>query len=267
MKIKDKIVEITPKMAKEWLDKTNTRNRNLSRSKVNLYKDDMAQGNWSLTHQGIAFYVNGELADGQHRLQAIVESQMTIRMRVFYNLDMKVGADIDRHKPRSEADAIRIGQLSYWMKSQQIQIIKMIIMCHKERVTNYPTRELVEIGELMHPEISFAVSAFPKRAKYITTSPVYAAVAIASMYEDHDRLREFAEVMSSGMPRSKDDVAAIKLREQLIREGAVSNQQNRRMVVRRVMRAIKAFCEHQQIERLHTPDQMIYRMDVLEEVI
>lgn len=267
MNIKTTTVTITPKMAQAWLDEHNTRNRSISRDKVNLYKNDIKNGNWSLTHQGIAFYINGELADGQHRLTAIAEASIPVKSIVMHNLPLDVGADIDRHKTRTEADAIRIGDLSDWIKSQEIQVIKMIIMCHKGRVSTYSPREIAEIGELMRKEVEFAIGAFPKRAKYITTSPVFAAVAIASLYEDHTRLREFAEVMVSGMAQSMDDVAAIKLREQLIREGAISGQQNRRRSVKRVMRAIKAFCDRQPIERLYTPENMIYFIPDVEEII
>lgn len=260
-------VNVTPEMAQEWLDKFNTRNRAISRSKVNLYKNDIKQGNWSLTHQGIAFYVNKELADGQHRLKAIAEAGIPVKTIIMRNLPMGVGADIDRHKTRTEADAIRIGDLSEWIASQEIQVIKMIIMCHKGRVSTYSPREIAEIGELMRNEVEFSIKAFPKRVKYITTGPMYAALAIASLYEDNKRLLEFAEVMATGMARSPDDVAAIKLREQLIREGAVNGQQNRRRSVKRVMRAIKAFCDRQQIERLFTPEHMIYSIPDVEEII
>lgn len=259
-------VEITSKMAQGWLEKSNKRNRNISRAKVNMYKSDMEHGKWSLTHQGIAFYKNGELADGQHRLKAVVESGVPITSIIMKGLPMNVGADIDRHKSRTEADAIRIGQLSDWIGSQEIQVIKMIVMCQKRQVSTYSPREIVELGETMKWSVQFAVNAFPKRVKYVTTSPVYAALAIASLYEDHDRLLEFADVMATGMPESRDDIAAVKLREQLIREGAVSGQQNRRHTVRKVMRSIKAFCERHQIERLHTPDHMIYKISETEEV-
>lgn len=96
---------------------------------------------------------------------------------------------------------------------------------------------------------------------------MYAAVAVASLYEDRKRLAEFAEIMSTGMAHSKDDIAAIRLREQLIRKGAVSGQQNRRHTVNKIMRAIKAFCERQQITRLHTPDELLYTIPDVEEII
>ena len=48
------LTNITPDMAEHFL-KTNTRNRSLNRRVVLKYAADMAAGNWSETHQGIAF--------------------------------------------------------------------------------------------------------------------------------------------------------------------------------------------------------------------
>lgn len=154
--IKVKTVKVTPEMAQNWLDNHNTRNRALSRSKVNLYKNDIVNGNWNLTHQGIAIYVNGEVADGQHRLKAIAEAGIPVTTMVMYNLPLGVAADIDRHKARTEADAIRIGDLSEWIKTQEIQVIKMIVMMHKGRVSTYSPREIAEIGESMRDEVEFS---------------------------------------------------------------------------------------------------------------
>ncbi len=45
----------------------------------------MREGHWDTTHQGIAIASDGTLVDGQHRLLAIVESGVTVRMNVTFN--------------------------------------------------------------------------------------------------------------------------------------------------------------------------------------
>jgi hypothetical protein len=71
-------IQITPKLATEWL-KQNTNNiRAILPSKVDLYAGMMSRDKWTLTHQGIAFDELDNLIDGQHRLKAIVKSTKTI---------------------------------------------------------------------------------------------------------------------------------------------------------------------------------------------
>lgn len=66
------IVIVTPEMALRWLEK-NTNNRPVARIVVERYKRDMLAGLWQFTNAGVAFDVNGDLIDGQHRLLAISE--------------------------------------------------------------------------------------------------------------------------------------------------------------------------------------------------
>ena len=48
--------------------------RNISHVRVGRYVDDILDGFWEPTHQGIALDENGHLMDGQHRLRAVVEA-------------------------------------------------------------------------------------------------------------------------------------------------------------------------------------------------
>ena len=107
--ITSSIEQITPDIANYYLTK-NTNNRCVSKKTVQHYVEDIELDNWTLNHQGIAFYEDGTLADGQHRLMAIAKSGKTVEMMVFRGLTN--GKDIDQHKRRSIPDAISIGRLS-----------------------------------------------------------------------------------------------------------------------------------------------------------
>lgn len=75
------IMTITPDMAAQLLEH-NPNWRSVSQDKVRQYAQDMKAGKWALTHQGIAFKKNGDIEDGQHRLWAIVEADVPVRMVV-----------------------------------------------------------------------------------------------------------------------------------------------------------------------------------------
>jgi hypothetical protein len=76
------VQSLTPKRAAELLE-ANTTNRPLSRPVVRAFAEAMRRGDWLITHQGIAFDVNGVLVDGQHRLAAIIEADLPIDVTVF----------------------------------------------------------------------------------------------------------------------------------------------------------------------------------------
>lgn len=113
-KVESKWVDITPKMAGEWL-RNNFQNRKVKQDVIDAYARDMRNGKWKTTHQGIAFNDRDELIDGQHRLMAILASGITVRMMVTFNLPARTeGEDlttmdcVDRGRTRSVADQLTI---------------------------------------------------------------------------------------------------------------------------------------------------------------
>ncbi len=259
------IITVTPDLASQWL-KDNSYNRNLLKSKVKAYASDIEHDRWTLTHQGVAFYDDQHIADGQHRLAAVVAAGKPVQMQVTFGLPHSAGADIDRHRPRSEADAIRIGDLSDWIGNTEIAVIKAIVSAHQKKAT-LTAKAIAELGEEIKAEVQFGVDAFTYRRKHITTAPVMAAISMASDTEDLDRLLEFAEVLLSGISHSMDDVAAIRLREQLTASGGRGGHNARVETMRKTQRAIKAFCERQQIRKLYTPPVLLYKIEKLDRLL
>ena len=107
------IVSVTPEMATRWLALNAGDNRNISVATVNAYAGEMAADRWVLTHQAIAFNVDGQLVDGQHRLQAVVQSGKTVRMHVTMGLHIAYNSPIDIGYNR-RADHI-LGKPSRWV--------------------------------------------------------------------------------------------------------------------------------------------------------
>ena len=65
------------------------RNRNLNLLTVKRYANDMRQGHWMVTNQGIGFDVAGNLLDGRHRLWAVVRSGVPVDMLTFRGLEAR----------------------------------------------------------------------------------------------------------------------------------------------------------------------------------
>jgi len=94
---------VTPELAVEWLA-LNVKNRAKRAWWVNSLSNMMQRGEWITTHQGIAFSKDGVLLDGQHRLEAIIESGIAQEMLVVTGLDNDAYKVLDNGIKRTMSD-------------------------------------------------------------------------------------------------------------------------------------------------------------------
>lgn len=108
MTITHQIETITPEIASRYLDTNIANFRRINNGRVAKMVHDMATGEWTFTGAPISFTIdqngNEVLADGQHRLTAIVLSGVTIPMLVIRNIDRSAVRDIDTGRIRLTAD-------------------------------------------------------------------------------------------------------------------------------------------------------------------
>lgn len=97
---------ITPEIAASYLKK-NVKNRNIRKRVVTSYARDMKNGDWNQNGQSIGFFENGTLADGQHRLMAVIEAGVPVEFLVVY--DIPNGSNIiDVGVKRTTNDIIKL---------------------------------------------------------------------------------------------------------------------------------------------------------------
>lgn len=101
------IMWVTPTLARKWLE-TNTQNRNLSKLRVNKMVDDILHNRWQFNGESIKFDYNGSLIDGQHRLHAIIQSNVTLSILVVNDLPTTAQQTIDLGRPRTLNDIVSI---------------------------------------------------------------------------------------------------------------------------------------------------------------
>jgi hypothetical protein len=253
------IVEVTPLMASKMLQR-NSRNRNISYRLVDSYASDMKAGRWHLTHQGIAIYEDGEIADGQHRLSAIVKSGCAIDVMLTTGVTRTASLGIDTNRPRSPADVIRIGGVADWVGQHEVAIVNMIESFSSSSQAKLTPQCIAAKAQIIKEEIQFAITHLPKK-KHVSAAPIRACVAIAYQHIETARLAEFCSVLMSGIPSGISDVAAIRLREFLISDAALRAGMSHRLdCAKRTMRAIKAFSDKQPISKLFAPQAFIYEL-------
>lgn len=111
--ITSQIETITPAIAAEYL-KNNETNRPLSQAVVKSYCETMKRGEWLLNGESIDFDWNGNLLNGQHRLNAVVKSGVTIQSFVVRNLNPKCYTSYDCGRNRTTGQLIGMqGVMNY----------------------------------------------------------------------------------------------------------------------------------------------------------
>lgn len=98
-----KYMMISPEDAKELL-KYNSSNRPVRQLRINRYARSMKMGRWIPSNDGICFSENGRLLNGQHRLEAVIRSGISIPLLIISGLDEKAFDIIDRGAVRSPSD-------------------------------------------------------------------------------------------------------------------------------------------------------------------
>lgn len=105
--VEAKIETVTPEMAKDWLE-GQAKNRKWKRDVVDRYKSEMVQGNWQINGQPIIIDAQGRLIDGQHRLMAIIETGLSIKMLIVRGIREDAIKTIDTGKKRSMGDIFQM---------------------------------------------------------------------------------------------------------------------------------------------------------------
>jgi hypothetical protein len=251
--MRTELVKITPSMAEHYLSK-NVLNRNVSQRLVDKYAHDMENNNWELNHQGIAFYDDGSVADGQHRLLSVIKSRKTVQMMVTTGLKKPAAVTIDIGRKRSMSDGIQIGGLSDWISKRHISMISQV--ADPKRLS---TQETVEWLEGMKASAQFSLEVFASNKRALVNGVLHAAMALAHFYnpEKEAQLRKFAEVYMDGLVTNKKELSAIKLRDEFM-----TNTRNggsyRRDKFLKAQRAIQAFLDEEVINRLVRPKTDIW---------
>lgn len=127
--MKTEIKAINKEIAQQLLA-NNFNNRKLNRDHVSELTAFMKDGNFKTSGDPIRIAKNGRLLDGQHRLQAIINSDTTQNLLVVSDLDEEVFDVIDTGKSRGAHDFLHI--MNVTNAHVVAAIIKTVINFDKE---------------------------------------------------------------------------------------------------------------------------------------
>ncbi len=105
------VQEITPTMAQRYLEQ-NRANRPLSARTVRELSQAIHNDEWQVNGEAIKFDEDGNLIDGQHRMNAVIHSNRSIKTYVLRNLPSDSFKTLDTGKKRNNADTLGLLGLS-----------------------------------------------------------------------------------------------------------------------------------------------------------
>lgn len=99
---------ITAEMSRRWLRMNIENNRPVNNDRVNQYARDMKAGNWKENGDTIKFTEDGQLIDGQHRLNACMQAGVGFWSLVAYGVKKDAFVTIDRNQSRTTAQVLHL---------------------------------------------------------------------------------------------------------------------------------------------------------------
>ena len=107
------LVDVTPKLAKKLLER-NSKNRNPREANITNLAMQMEAGEWN-PYNGEAIKVDsrGRLADGQHRLMAVIKANITVPIHFIFNCHEETLNTVDGGVARSATDILKLNDISY----------------------------------------------------------------------------------------------------------------------------------------------------------
>ena len=197
-------VLVTKEMADAMLAHNTNNYRSVKWRVVHRYSRAMANGMWRENGEPIVFDEDGVLKDGQHRLLAILESGVSVKMLIVRGISRDV-TTFDEGSNRSVADKAKAEGMC--LSPSAIGAAGMIIAKFNERNIyisqdekfQYGWDHLASLKKAQSLCAHGAIAAVMKRAACIAA--VYCAIELKLMPDD--ALDAFCTIVNNGMPKGE----------------------------------------------------------------
>lgn len=260
-KMKFRVVMMTPAAAAGLLSYNHPKNRRPRAQRIATYTQDILNGDWQLTYEGVAVDEDGWLINGQNRLNAIIDADKSAPILLITGVPRKAMLAVDQGLMRNVSDVAKVTGVDHPAMGNWAACARSMMAS-----TNTTSRARPSIQEVLtfiknHEEaIAFAMECLPKNTRGIAQAPVRATVARA-FYQPktkHRRIKDFAGVLISGLvTHAKHDTAAVLLRNWLadsFSEGTRKRHHGMRpgqfVVYGKTQVALRAFIDEEELQQL-----------------
>lgn len=214
-------------------------NRPISQRTINKYAAQMLRREFPLTHQGIAFNIEGELVDGQQRLMALIKAattgvtwagvtypadlSVTFRTKITWDLPVDVMRYVDIGRNRSRTDLLALeGEVNRYLLATALNLIWLFYHVKPEDWFNAnmaPDEMFSVLAE--HPDIRKAVASAQQAGAYkvVSASSISAFIYVAGRVYRDAPIRDFLHGLGTGenLPPGDPRIALRNLMERIHR--------------------------------------------------
>lgn len=240
-------VLVTPAIANEYLARNN-RNRKLIPAIVARYAAEMKAGNWSETHQGIAFGFDGDLYDGQHRLHGIVQAGVPQNMLVTTGLPREAIEALDRGRIRAVSDTLKI--MGFELSSKQAVATANSMMYGIDNPVKHASSSHTTLMRFMdrHMDALLFVNGMSSK---IPTS-LRAVIARAYYHTEPAKLERMSMVYRDQIEHADARPADKTIRnlERMFLQSK-GNSRNRTVLYRKSQNAVRHYLDGKVLDRIH----------------
>lgn len=228
------VTVITPAIAERLL-LSNVSNRIVNARRVSLYSGALTRGEWKLNGESIKIAPDGRLLDGQHRLQAIVQSGIPMTTWVVKNVPNDVFDTIDTGKARGGSDTLKVAgaENTTSISSGIIKYFNLLSGTQRYKIENHAV--LTEYSQ--HPEMyqnlyGQAAKFYHGNHRIVTPAEYIGYYRYFQTKYSNEKIEAFYSALSSGegVPRLLRDI---------LLDNLISNK--KRTVLEKQALTIKAF--------------------------
>ena len=218
---------ITPELAYELLT-SNCRNRTLRGNVVAAYARDMSEGRWKAAGEPIYVAADGELLNGQHRLNAVVEAGVSVHLPIMRGVPKDYRMIADQGLRRTTGDVLSIeGEVNSNQLAAALRKLYMFRHTGGFMDTKQPISS-VEISELLQrePEIRSWITEGKRLYRAINLNQAVATALLYVLHEIHpSEAPEFVARLVSGTGLAEGDpVLALRKRFMISRPSKPGEQ-------------------------------------------
>ena len=219
--IKTIVVKMTPKKAKKILARNYKNQRTLKPGNLNFITNEIKNGNWALNGENIIIATNGNLLDGQTRLQAIIKTNTAVETLVTTGIEEKTFGTIDTGRSRTNGDYFTIvGEdkakvlaslckfLYYWEKGVYSSLLK------GEKVSSAVLDDILNKNLALR---TIANNVDKKPVRSVCSPTIFGAMYYLMSLSDSTLAKDFFYKLETGLGLKKGEPVAL-LREKLMQD-------------------------------------------------
>ncbi len=209
-------VPVTPGQAKQLLAKCNKANRRIKPTHVETLRRDMESGNWYSDIDYIGFNKDGTLINGQHRLKALSEANVTsVRLKIDFDVDQHISMDTGAMRTYADQVAIskKIGVDIFPNRFKSIINTGLKLSTPGVSLSNVEFNVIWDAygDKILECERNGLFELGPKAGSAVKSSLLWAYLSGVDM----KTLKHIASVIKNGVARSDYDIPIIRLRDEL----------------------------------------------------